>query len=599
MRLQSLFSIILMCAPVVTMCRGEGVVQEPVVDAHSGGNIAALAASLFGCGTRNGDISRLVDLVPNVATKKIVAPGKDVVTCAAQDIKVKKKHAVNRKQAGSVVDGVTDSAYERWVKSNDLPNEEDGADLIKREPVYCPGEKYRSIIFEEVDGSYDSLLQEAAERRWAIPLTLDYSFESKAFDACGNKVPLSGALFGSGTRIRDIFLLARLSDDDNLHIHPPIVPTNPQFGHVRNEQYLALIAPTKIGLTATQSNAMLGFNALYRWRPCEDTRLFCIFGLDFPVQIQQRSLDFCFQDGTLFKAGYISNATNRENVLTQFFKDWTGVEDFFLRGVLAPKGIAFIPTQQTIGLGDISLSASLEFGPFYTESECGECRGLDFGQVGLSIGFPTGKKADAGVLWGPEFGNGGGYQFTLFSTFNTRTGNWFNPTMNFGVELHTTACRSGANGLRVPRIVTGAQEQRVIDNPDLVAPVFKEYRTDAFSEMDTTVAIFADKVANASLKVGRRAFVGIGNYFYDVFANNFRLGLFYNYSSKNADTVTVNDPAFVTTSLQYPTSAHRFSWKLSYKFKNMMELGFGSQHLLAGKSVPEQHDFFLSFVASF
>ncbi len=574
MKRHSSFLIMLACVQVVTMSYGEGVVQESFVDVYSGGNRAALAASLFGCGTRSCEISHLEELVPGVDTKKIVARGKDVAD---------------------------DSAYERWVKSNDLSDAQDviGLPITKKEQVASESRQYNIIDLEQMEYSYDSLLEQAAERRWAIPLTLDYSFESKAFDACGNKVPLSGALFGSGTRIRDIFLLARLSDDDHLHIHSPVVPINPQFGHVRNEQYLALIAPTQIGLTATQSNAVLGFNALYRWRPCEDTRLSCIFGLDFPVQIQQRSLDLCFQDGTLFKAGYISNATNRENVLTQFFKDWTGIEDFFLRGVLGSKGITFVPTQQTIGLGDISVSANLEFGPFYTESECAECRGLDFGQVGLSIGFPTGKKANTATLWASEFGNGGGYQFTLFSTFNTRTGNWFNPTMNFGVELHTSACRGGANGLRVPRIVTGAQEQRVIDNPDLVAPVFKEYKTDAFSEMDTTVAMFADKTVNASVKVGRRAFVGIGNYFYDVFASNFRLGLFYNYSSKKADTVTVQDPSFVTTSLQYPTRAHRLSWKLSYKFKNLMELGFGSQHLLAGRSVPEQHDFFLSVVAAF
>lgn len=522
-----------------------------------------------------------------------------VSVCHAENVEQKTSTSTTKSSA-------TLSAYETWIKSNETLNE-DTKKHQKNEPGVASPHASQKKWLELEDAQchqesyYDSLLQKAAERRWALPFIFDYAFQSNAFDACGNKVSLGASLFGNGTRIRDIFLLARLSDDDKLHIHPRgFVPVNPQFGHVRDQQYLALLAPMQIGLTATQSGATLGFDALYRWRPFDDTRFSCILGVDFPVQIQKRCLDLSFQDGTLFKAGYVSNATNRENVLTQFFKDWTGVEDFFLRGVLGSKGITFVPTQQVIGLGDLSLSANLEFGPFYAESEVGNCKGIDFGQVGLSIGFPTAKKADAATLWGTEFGNGGGFQFTLFGSCNARTGfSFLNPTLNCGVELHTWACRSGTTGIRVPRTVTATQEMRVADVPNLDAPVFKEYLTDAFSEVDTTVALFADSVTDARVKVGRRVFVGVGNYFYDMFNTNFRLGVFYNYSSKKADNICVSDKSFVTTSLQFPTSAHRMSWKLSYKFKNLMELGFGSQHVLAGRSVPELHDVFVSFVASF
>jgi hypothetical protein len=268
--------------------------------------------------------------------------------------------------------------------------------------------------------------------------------------------------------------------------------------------------------------------------------------------------------------------------------------------VLAPKGITFAPSQQVIGLGDISVSANLEFGPFYTEMETGACAGLDFGQIGLSIAFPTAKKACSTDLWGTDFGNGGGCQFTLFTTCNTRTGlSWVNPALTLGAELHTSTCRGGASGVRAPRTVTGAADERVADNPELVAPVYKEYRTAEFSEMDTTVAIFADKTVDATVQGGRRLFVGLGNYFYNLFNSNFRLSLFYNYSSKKADTITVKNSSFDVSSLQIPSSAHRLSWKLSYKFKNMMELGFGSQHIVAGRNVPQQNDLFVSFVASF
>jgi hypothetical protein len=494
------------------------------------------------------------------------------------------------------------SAYERWIKSNDgLSNDTKSRNGLDARTA-CQG------VMREIGGEtcsqesyYDSLIRKAAEHRWALPFTFDYSFESKAFDSCGNRVSLGESLFGQATTVQDIFLLARLSAEGKLHIHQRgFEPTSPQFGNSSDQQYLALLAPMQIGLTATQSNATLGFDALYRWRPFDDTRFSCIFGVDFPVQIQKKCLGLSFQKGTLLGAGYIPNATNRESVLTQFFKDWSSVEDFFIRGVLGSKGITFIPNQQSIGLGDLSLSANFEFGPFYRESEKCVCRGIDFGQLGFSVGFPTGKQADSSLLWGTEFGNGGGFQFTFFGTCNTRTGfSFLNPTWNFGVEVHTWACRSGVNGIRVPRTVTATPEMRVVDVPHLDAPVFKEFLTDAFSEPDTKITLFADSVTDAFVRVGRRAFVSVGNYFYDIFNTSFRLGIFYTYASKKCDKICVRDSSLVTTSLQCPSSSNRLSWKLSYKFKNLMELGFGSQHVLAGRNIPESHDIFCSFVASF
>jgi hypothetical protein len=168
-----------------------------------------------------------------------------------------------------------------------------------------------------------------------------------------------------------------------------------------------------------------------------------------------------------------------------------------------------------------------------------------------------------------------------------------------GYEMHTSASRNGGNGVRMPRTVTQLVEGPVIDNPDIVKPCFREYRTDPFQEIDTTVAIFADSAVDATVKIGSRAFFSIGNYFYNFLYSNVRLSLLYNYSSKKADEITVKKSSFDPSSLQFPSIAHRLSWKLSYKFENLMELGIGSQHIIAGKSVPEQHDVFLSFIASF
>ncbi len=557
MRLQSLFSIMFVCAQVVTMCHGEKVVQKLGVVAHK----AAVADDGY-------------------------------------DNWVKGSEGLFGEQAPKVP--LVADSYDNWVNSSEglFGKEAQGAEHgegVASGPLILPE---KDKLYHE--SLYYSIAQEAAERRWEFPLTFDYAFQSHAFDACGNKTSLSTSLFGAATTLADIFLLSRLSAQGKLHLQIPPPAPNPSFGNSKEQQYLNLLAPMTIGFAARQNNATFGLGALYRWQPWSDTRIACIFGLELPITIQKNSLELNLQDGTLFNAGYISNATNRENTLTQFFKDWTGVEDFFVRGVLGSKGIKFKPSQHTTGIGDLSISANIEFGPFYTETECGGCRGVDFGQVGISIACPTAKTSCSADLWAPEFGNGGGYQFTLFGTCNTRTGfSLINPMFMFGYELHTSVCRSGASGLRIPRMVTQLAEGRVIDNPEIFAPCFREYRTNPFTEIDTTVAMFADTKTDATLKVGRRVFFGFGNYFYDIFSSNMRLSLLYNYSSKKADTVTVKDNSFDASLLQFPSRAHRLSWKLSYKFENLIELGCGSQHIIAGRSVPQQNDVFLSIVASF
>jgi len=124
---------------------------------------------------------------------------------------------------------------------------------------------------------YESMLDEAIERKWALPIVLSYGFENKAFDASGCKGSLSGSLFGDGTTIKDVFLLARLSYDDKLQIHPPGgVPSTPVFGHYRYQQYLALIAEAELGLTADQNGFDIGISAMYRFKPFSNRRIFGI-----------------------------------------------------------------------------------------------------------------------------------------------------------------------------------------------------------------------------------------------------------------------------------------------------------------------------------
>lgn len=442
---------------------------------------------------------------------------------------------------------------------------------------------------------YQSIIDEAAQRRWAFPIALSYSLENRAFNCDGCKVPLSESLFGDGTRIRDIFLIARLSDDDKLRLGGT---GTRKFGHIRAQQYLALLAPVKLNMTAGSHGADLNFGGMYRFRPFSGRNLFGIIGFNLPVVAQVRTIDLGLHDGVLFGTGYTDDETKRETTLTQFFKDFSSVEDFFIRAVLGSKGITFDLSQRKVGLGDISLFANLEFGPFMREYENGFCAGLDAGQIGVNVSFPTASKLTGNNLWEIQLGNGS-YQFTFFGNAIFRTkSNFFNPALHAGVEINTCFCAADA-GLRIPRVVKHeGGDTKIGDIPDIYTPVFKEYRADAFEEVDSTVAMFADKIAEGTFRRGHRIFVGLGNYFYNVFKTNFRLGAFYNYSHKGEDKLCCEESCD-TSCFEGKSIAHRVSWSLAYKFENFVEVGFGSQHIVAGKNVPEQHEIFLSLSAAF
>lgn len=473
-------------------------------------------------------------------------------------------------------------------------------------------DKHFNCFKNDTKSSYLSIVDEASERRWSFPVSLSYFLEDNAFNCNGCKVSLSSALFGENTTLRDIFLLARLSDEDKLHIHPRnATPPNPVFGNSREQQYLALLAPMKIGMTAGERGADISISGMYRFKPFIGHRFFCVIGFNLPILVHSRTVDLGLYDGILYRPGFSQNVTIRETTIAQFFKDFSSVEDFFIRAVLGSKGMSFIPSQRKIGIGDFSLFGNLEFGPFFFNGkDDGLCGGLDVGQIGLNISFPTAAKTCGDTFWEMQFGNGGGFQFTIFGNFIFRTELYYvNPALHAGIELNTHF-NAGNAGIRTARLVIHTNELlRIGDDPNIVAPVFKEYLSDPFEELDSTVSVFGDKVSSSSVKIGNRFFIGIGNYFYDLFKTNLRFGLFYNFSIKakdqicgelfsNSDSNVCHD-CWGSLCTKYTSIAHRLSWSLSYKFRNFVEVGLGSQHIVAGKNVPEQHEVFLSVATAF
>jgi len=447
---------------------------------------------------------------------------------------------------------------------------------------------------------YDSIVDEASERRWAFPIALSYTLEYRRFDDSGCKISSSNAMFGEGTELRDIFLISRLSDDDKLFLQQGN-PPNPQIGHLREDQYLALIAPAKIGMSASRHGFDFNLSGMYRMKPFSEKNIFWILGVNFPIKFEVRSMDIHAYDGSLFHHGYAQNVQFRDNAMTLFFKDFSSLEDFFIRAVLGGKGFEFDPNQQKIGFGDISLFSIAEFGPYFTTLGDSFCVSLDALQLGMNVAFPSGSKTTGTKFWEIEFGKGGGYQITFFGSTHFRTeANFLNPMFHAGVEINSNYCASGATGIRMPRTVTHTDSTtRIGEIDEIFTPVFTQYYAREFEEVDSTVAMFSDIAPDATVKVGNRFFFGVGNYFYDVFQTNLRIGVFYNYSSKRPDCFGIEDESFDSSSLSFKSKAHRVGWNLSYQSPQGVEVGFGSQHVFSGTNVPEQHEVFLSLVVSF
>ena len=130
------------------------------------------------------------------------------------------------------------------------------------------------------------------------------------------------------------------------------------------------------------------------------------------------------------------------------------------------------------------------------------------------------------------------------------------------------------------------------------------YYIDPFEEIDSTVPLFADEAVCRKIKRGSQFLVGIGNYFYNVFNLGFRLGIFYDFTHKRKDKITVqckNAKNFKPERLEknFDARSHRFGWNLTYKSEALLELNIGSQHILSGKNIMQLHEIFASIIATF
>lgn len=455
---------------------------------------------------------------------------------------------------------------------------------------------------------YDSLVEKASKRRWAVQTSFHYTTEDGAFNCDGCNVPLCGLIFGKDTvTIKDLYLFSKLSDDNKVRINNcdalvpnrggvPIGGVGVPFGGFSDDLYTTLLAPVEIDFGASQKELASFISAMRRFDVGSSDRFSLECGFILPLVHKRHTLDLNFKGGELFRPGFIPDTTQRENSLKQFFRDYSSLTDFINSAVLGANGIELLSEQSKTGIGDISLFGSVEY------------HGNHIFQTGLAVIFPTAGKGSGCVFWEPILGNGGAYQFNPFAQalFHTSVP-YLNPFARLALEA---SARHSTDTSRIPTLVTNDKRQMVKNVTGLSAPdSFQNFYVDPFSEFDTSVPLFASKTPCVSKKIGTKVLFGLGNYAYNIFNVDLRWGFFYDFYHKSQDSFTVDnkgncecDPGTIDCATMEKCSdetSHIFSTNLTYKFSNFFELGAGGSFTVLGKNVPRSRSFYFSFVAVF
>lgn len=398
----------------------------------------------------------------------------------------------------------------------------------------------------------------------------------KGFDDEKNNVPLAEAAFGKPFTISDIYLASKLSNQGKLTL------PGGGFGSQANQQYLSLLATTSVNLKADEREIGINLNGVYYFDiPCAP----CVYGLVgfmLPIRSRRQTIEHQLIGGSLFEHSFSSTGQLPiENTLTQFFSDYTGVEDFFHRCVLEPKDLTLCTKQYRTGLGDVSVLGALDLGQNWCATEAL--------YVGFNAVFPTAKTFNGPLVGQPDLSEGGGYHLDPFinAYFMSRY-SFFNPEIyaGFRISFSHKATR------RVPQLKNQL-------NQVLLPSRFANFQlASPFSEFDSTVAQFSDQALRVTINPGSTFILRLSNTFYCVLGTPFNFSVFYLLFAKQRDGISVADKAgiFDTDLLEKRTrqTVHTLQWSLSYKYEDEVRLYFGSQHVVAGRNAAQYHKFFAS-----
>ncbi len=417
-------------------------------------------------------------------------------------------------------------------------------------------------------------------------------FADKGFNTNKQRVPLSDLIFGSPFQIQDANLAARLAAQGALTLSTrPGMP--PPFGATSNEQYIALLAPTDVIVSSEFQETGLNITALYHARFPGTQTVLGVLGILLPIRSQLHRMNIRYENGSLFAATAPQQSVPGQSTLTQFFSYFEGIDDFFTRGVLAPKELAFTVRQRKINIGDIAALTALDV------SGCSEW--FDACLIGMQWVFPTGSKQDATQVWPIELGNGGSYQFEPFINIYANVLPWINPVFYVGGRLST----SYTGWRRIPQLKTGVGGQPLAQTNVLIPPGFQNYIITPgvdFAAFDTTVLQLADQRVSARIHPGAQMLLRVGNFFEQFLIECLDLGIFYDVYTQRKERIGVLELGIYNTDLlvqRSATTAHIVSWRLGYTHNDVLQAYIGSQHVVAGKNVPQDNKIYASLAAYF
>lgn len=466
---------------------------------------------------------------------------------------------------------------------------------------------------------YESLIEKAIERHWAVPLSFGYTCASRGFDCDSQNSSLEPVIFGQSFSLQDIYLFAKLSKENKINRDGELraperfdapIPTQMavEFGGFSDDLFTTLLADTQIQTDGHFYEFGVEVSTIYYFTSKHFT---AAVGAILPFKTRQHELDVVFVGGGgLFREGPNTQgdpiSTRKRDMLKDFFRDYSSLDDFFQKAVLDAKNLELRRVQRKSGVGDISLFGLIDIGQNLTY--------LESLQLGGTFVLPTGGKADGSIIWEPILGNGGAFQIEFFTNllFDFQV-NAFNPTARLAINLSAPFM----SNQRVPNTFTVSaadlnfvnnQVQELVQVNDVLGfdfpTIYSGYHfTQPFdAQLSSSVLYFADRAVRTKIRCGTRLLFGIGNYFYNTFNLGFRLGVFYDYMHKSKDSVCVQCAGDFEECILEKFSeqrSHTISWNLTYKLKNMIELNVGTQHIVAGKNVPRIAQVFTSIVLVF
>ena len=449
---------------------------------------------------------------------------------------------------------------------------------------------------------YNHLTVEYPWRKWIVGGAFHTTLTYDAFDSCGQEIPLSCLLFGN-FKIRDIFLLSKLSDCGKLFrfetdaIYEVLTQLGRDVcGYSREQQDLAYLAPYDIRICAEKREKKIDLGAIYSFCVSECRGINGAVGFNLPIKSVKHIMNVDVLGVNLLHYGF--TAKQIEEVIAQYGKSFIDLKDFFNRIILAPKGICLCELQNKFGVGDVSLFTLFDFANAFKR--------VDGFQLGAGVIFPVSRTSNPNRIWEPTLGTEA-YWIGFSGNILAKVTPYFNPSASIGVKfsLPFKSCR------RVPKLKKQLQDERVqakyIDDLivpcDLINPSYADYWVEQFCEFDSCVKGFADEAFNTETNLGNILEFNLGNYFYNVFATDFMINIFYEFTYKGKDEVCVlgTSGTFNTNLLEQNTrsTSHGISWNVSYIGKEGIEMSVGSKHTIAGTNTPKDHEITVSVVFAF